>query len=97
MQTEQHIARIKTAVEEYYDQHAEHCGVGYRGPDERQHIIEIGTSILCTKWKVGPAGGSFVQAVVNNDLMGAFNWADSINQKVLRFYCSLIYNQGYIA
>lgn len=99
MQTEieKHIDRIKAKVEEYYDQHAEYNGLVYQGPDDRQHVINIGTSILCTKWNVGYPGGSFVQAVVNNDLMGAFGSADHINQKAIKFYCSLIYNQGYIA
>lgn len=60
--------------------------------DEGQHIIRTGTSILCTKWKVGYEGGGFVQAVVNNDLMKAVGSADGINIKALKFYCQLIYN-----
>lgn len=95
-ETEQHIDRIKAAVEEFYDQHAEYNGLAYQSPDARQHVINIGTSILCTKWQVGYPGGSFVQAVVNNDLMGAFGSADHINQGAIKFYCSLIYNQPYV-
>lgn len=99
MQTEieQQVERIKAAVEDYYDQHAEYNGLAYQSPDVRQHVINIGTSILCTKWQVGYPGGSFAQAVANNDLLGAFAWADSINQHAIKFYCSLIYNTGYIA
>lgn len=59
-----------------------------------EHIISIGTSILCTKWGIGYPGGSFVQAVVNNDLMRAVSYADNINAYALKFYCQLMYNVG---
>lgn len=65
-------------------------------PESREHIVSIGTSILCTKWGVGFPGGSFVQAVVDNDLMGAFSRADSINSDCIKFYTTLIYNTRYI-
>lgn len=97
MQTEKQIDRIKAKVEEFYDQHAEYNGLGYQSPEDRQHVISIGTSILCTKWQVGYPGGSFAQAVANNDLMGAFGRADDVNRKAIGFYCSLIHNQPYIA
>ena len=96
-ETEKHIDRIKDKVEEYFDQHAEYTGLGYLSSEKRQHVINIGTSILCTKWEVGYPGGSFAQAVANNDLMGAFATADQVNQGAIKFYCSLIYNQSYIA
>jgi hypothetical protein len=99
-ETEKHIDRIKAAVEEYYDQHSvgmiSRVGTIDDFKEQRQHIIECGTSILCTKWKVGYPGGSFAQAVANNDLMGAFATADQVNQGAIRFYCSLIYNQPYV-
>ena len=65
-------------------------------PDNRDHIVRIGTSILCTRWGVGYPGGSFVQAIVNNNLNEAFGRADEINVNAIRFYVSLIYNQSYI-
>lgn len=64
--------------------------------DEMNHIVNIGASILCTKWGIGYPGGSFVTAIVNNDLMEAFGRADHINLNAIRFYVSLIYNQSYI-
>lgn len=64
--------------------------------DEREHVVNIGTSILCTKWGIGYPGGSFVQAVVNNDLMETFGRADRINLNAIRFYVSLVYNQSYV-
>lgn len=60
------------------------------------HVVNIGTSILCTKWGIGYSGGSFVQSVVDNDLMGAFSRADHTNKNAIGFYCKLLYNVGYI-
>lgn len=63
--------------------------------DEYNHVIGIGISILETKFpEIGPgySGGSFVQAVVNNDLMDAIGRADNITVDFLKFYCTLLYN-----
>jgi hypothetical protein len=65
--------------------------------EEMNHVVNIGTSILCTKWGVGYPGGSFVTAIVNNNLMEAFGRADHINLNAIRFYVSLIYNQSYVS
>ena len=62
----------------------------------KSHIVNIGTSILATKWGIGYPGGSFVQAVVDNDLLESFSRADSINKDAMGFYCKLLYNIGYI-
>ena len=67
-----------------------------RGENETSHVVNIGTSILSTKWGIGYPGGSFVQAVVDNDLTGAFSRADYINRNAIGFYCKLLYNIGYI-
>lgn len=64
--------------------------------EARDHIIRMGVSILCTKWKVGYPGGDFVQAIVNNDLTETFGRADDINVKCIRFYVSLLHNQSYV-
>lgn len=95
--TDDHVDRIRAKVEEFYDRHSHLVDLESRLiPDSRQHIIDIGTSILCTKWGVGYPGGSFVQAVVSNNLMESFSRADSINSGAIRFYCSLIYNTVYV-
>lgn len=60
----------------------------------KDHVVMIGTSIMATKWGIGWDGGSFVQAVVDNDLMGAVSRADYINSQLLKFYCSLMYNMA---
>ena len=96
---EEHIARIEKAVSEYLDANHEWAGVSrqYNIEEQRQHIVRIGTSILCTKWNIGYPGGSFVEAVVSNNLSESIGRADTINQHALKFYCSLIYNTGFIS
>lgn len=94
-----HIERIKIKVKEYFNKNAHYAfdqdTLAMFTTDELEHIIEIGTSILCTKWDL-LEGGSFVRAVVDNDLMKAVGKADETNVKALKFYCMLIYNLGYI-
>jgi hypothetical protein len=58
--------------------------------DEYQHILNIAESVLCTKWNVGYPGGSFVQAVVDNNLQLAFSRADYINRKYIPLYIGLM-------
>jgi hypothetical protein len=95
---EKEIKEIEGQVEAFLDQ--ELASLGYnpgflllgKVSESREHIIRIGTSILCTKREVGYPGGSFVQAIVNNDLMGAFGRADRINRDCIGFYCKLLYN-----
>lgn len=56
--------------------------------EEMSHVIDVGTSVLQTR-DGGMQGGGFVQAVVANDLSGAYNRADSTNLKVIPFYIIL--------
>lgn len=57
-------------------------------PQEMEHVLNIGLSVLQTR-DGGIPGGSFVQAIVNNDLSGAFGRADSTNLKSIPFYIDL--------
>lgn len=57
--------------------------------EEMNHVINIGVSVLQTR-DGGIQGGSFVQAVVDNDLTRTYNRADSINRKVIPFYIILL-------
>lgn len=97
-QVEQDIKDIEAQVESFLDQEIRNPSYNARfqllatNPESREHIIRIGTSIICTKREVGYPGGSFVQAIVNNDLMGAFGRADRINKDSIEFYCNLLYN-----
>ena len=92
MKVFEQIEVVKNVVKNYMDQDHE---VKFRfSEDQLAHIEDIATSILCTKWKVGYEGGSFVQAVVDNNLMQAIGRADVTNQMALPFYCRLMYNVG---
>ncbi len=77
--------------------YADQCGSNFitHSKWERDHIVDIGTSILCTKWEI-EEGGGFVQAVVNNNLSEAFSRADEVNQDCIKFYLMLLYNTSYI-
>ena len=91
MTIQEKMQRVRELVEGYYAANSSDIPFFV---DDREHIVEIGTSILCTKWKVGYPGGGFVQAVVNNDLRGAFDRADNTNSYALKFYCKLMFNVG---
>jgi hypothetical protein len=94
--------RIREAVRARIKEYSNQCrDIGFRSEiapftDEENHVVNIGTSILCTKWGIGYPGGSFVQAVVNNNLMETFGRADHINLNCIQFYVYLIYNQSYV-
>jgi hypothetical protein len=87
MKTEQ---EIQMAVESFINNRP-HIQLG-ANPEELNHIKNMCESILMTKHNVGYDGGGFVQAVVNNDLMGSFGRADSINKKYIGLYAELLYN-----
>ncbi|MDC1282526.1 hypothetical protein N8Z10_01115 [bacterium] len=91
MKTEQ-IEVVKKLVEASFDENAQYTGLTSLGEEAKAHIINMGTSILCTKWKIGYEGGGFVQAVVDNDLMGAIGSADGTSIKGLKFFAQLTYN-----
>ena len=95
MKAEDQIQIVKKLVEKFYqDSLVWDYSMPPMNSERGQHVIQIGTSILCTKWGVGYPGGSFVQAVVDNDLMAAVGRADATNVTMLPFYCKLIYNVG---
>lgn len=56
--------------------------------EEIRHVTSVGVSVLQTR-DGGVPGGSFVQAIVKNDLSGSYNRADSTNRKVIPFYITL--------
>ena len=56
--------------------------------EEISHVTSVGVSVLQTR-DGGVPGGSFVQAIVKNDLSGSYNRADSTNRKVIPFYIIL--------
>ena len=60
--------------------------------ESREHVISIGTSIMMNRLGFNTYPGSFVQAVLDDKLSAAFAKADSINQKSLRFYTTMMYS-----
>jgi hypothetical protein len=60
--------------------------------EEREHVVNIGTAIMLNKLGFDTWPGSFVQAVLDNDLVGSFNKADHINRQCLGFYATMISN-----
>jgi hypothetical protein len=93
METFEKIKVVKNLVAKYLKENGAHAGLS-EADCENDHIVQIGTSILCTRWNVGYAGGGFVQAVVDNDLQRAISNADTTNVRALKFYCQLMYNVG---
>lgn len=94
MNPEQQQEIVRAVVSDYFDKYGKEYLLIDIFMFQKEHVIEIGTSILCTKWGVGYPGGSFAQAVVNNDLDEAFGRADNINTHCIRFYVMLMYNVG---
>jgi hypothetical protein len=88
------MENIRKQVQAYFDNNAHHYipNINDLDEDSKNHIVNIGTSIICTRHNVGYPGGSFVQSVVNNDLQGAFANADGTNVKAIRFYLMMMYN-----
>ena len=88
------MEKIKAQVQAYFDNNARNYIplLSQMSEDEKQHIVNIGTSIICTRHNIGYPGGSFVNAVVNNDLQGAFANADGTNVNAIKFYCMMVYN-----
>lgn len=84
--------QIRDKVEEYFTKNFMYaCGdIGLM--IHESHIIDCATSMYCTKHNIGYPGGGFVQAVVDNDLMGAMSRADDINVRALKFYTMFLYN-----
>ena len=93
METFEKIQVVKEVVKNYIQNNWEYAGLTVED-SMNNHIVEIGTSIMCTKWEIGYEGGGFVQAVVNNDLQGAIGRADSTNIRALKLYCQMMYNLG---
>jgi hypothetical protein len=92
MERIEQIKIVKKLVEDSFDENAMYTGIDDMNEENKTHIINIGTSILCTKWEIGFAGGGFVRAVVDNDLMKAVGSADGTSLKGLKFFASLLYN-----
>jgi hypothetical protein len=86
---------VNKAVEYYLDKNAISTRVPFHlivDGEAKSHIINIGTSIMLNRLGANTYPGSFVQAVLDNNLSGAFAKADSINAQVLGFYTTMMHN-----
>lgn len=92
--TVEDIMTVRTKVREYLEKYGNHYvqNFEFMSDEDVDHIVSIGTSIICTRLNIGYPGGSFVQAIVNNDLRGTFASADSVNANCIRFYVMMMYN-----
>ena len=90
------IENIRKQVQEYFDKNARHYipTLELLDEDDKSHIVNTGTSIICTRHEVGYPGGSFVQAIVNNDLRATFSNADTVNTLAVKFYLMMMYNMA---
>lgn len=94
MTTEQRNIIYKLVKEYAIKNYSTTCLINLIDPEDLEHVIQTGVSILATKWGLEVFPGSFVKSVVDNDLMKAFANADDVNEKVIKFYVLLMYNTG---
>jgi hypothetical protein len=92
--TVEQIMIIRGKVREYLEKYGQHYIQNFEilSDEDKDHVVSIGTSIIGTRLDIGFPGGSFVNAIVNNDLRGSFASADSVNANCIRFYVMMIYN-----
>lgn len=82
---------------QYLDSAASLCnsyGMVEETQEDADHIIDIAASIMMTRDIENYKGGSFVNAVVNNDLTNAVSRADSVCIRNLKLF-TYIKNFGY--
>ncbi len=94
---EQAQETIAKEVSAYLEKYGESTGVPLHilaSKESREHVVIVGTSIMMNRLGFNTFPGSFVQAVLNDSLSGAFNRADSINQQSLRFYATMMHSLG---
>lgn len=94
MNPEEQQKIVRTLVSDYFNKNADKYIPQALMLLEKEHIIDIGTSVLCTKWDVGYPGGHFAQAIVDNNLSESYSRADDVNVHCIRFYLMLMYNVG---
>ena len=82
------IQEYKDRVEQEFDQWYGTQMAVTLTEEQMDHAKSVGVSVLQTR-DGGIQGGSFVQAVVDNDLSRTYNRADSTNRKVIPFYIIL--------
>ena len=88
-------AKVRSEVSKYLDQIFVTANVPLHimaDTEAKAHVINIGTAIMLNRLGINTYPGSFVQAVLDNDLSAAFMRADSINSQAMKFYAMMMYN-----
>ncbi len=84
---------LQAHVDDYIEKNKAMLPISIQISEENiSRVKDIAGSIMRTKWNVGYPGGSFVQSVVDNNLMESFGRADTLNREALYFYCVMIRN-----
>ena len=84
------VNAYQKAAQEYADRNLNYTVHGEEMQEsDKKHVIQVSASILMTRDKVGYPGGSFAQAVVDNDLYNAISRADSVCVRALKFFVML--------
>jgi hypothetical protein len=94
---DQKMEKIRTNVEVYLIKNAESCNVPITAlfvDEERNHIINIGTNIMANRLGIETYPGSFVKAILENNLYESINRADHINRGAITFYVTMMHNLG---
>jgi tRNA A-37 threonylcarbamoyl transferase component Bud32 len=94
---DQKIEKIRTKVESYLMKNAEFCGVPVTSlfvDESKNHIINIGTDIMANRLGIETYPGSFIKAILENNLYEAINRSDSINRGAITFYVTMMHNLG---
>jgi len=92
---EANLDKIQKAVKDYLDRNwtTTHVPMEVMSNSEsREHVIQIGTNIMANVMGIETNPGSFVKAVINNDLQESVGRADNINVRMLPFYVTMKYN-----
>ena len=94
---DQKMEKIRSNVEVYLIKNAESCNVPITSlfnDEAKDHIVNIGTAIMANKLGIETYPGSFVRAILDNDLYEAINRADSVNRGAIAFYVTMMHNLG---
>ena len=94
---DQKMEKIRSNVEVYLIKNAEFCNVPITSlikDESKDHIVNIGTAIMAHRLGIETYPGSFVKAILENDLYEAINRADSVNRGAITFYVTMMHNLG---
>ena len=85
------VNNYRQHVRSYLTKNADFYKLSAVSENEFDHVVNIGASVLMTRDNV-LLGGSFVQAIVDNDLRNAIGRADEICIKHLKTFVLVNHN-----